>query len=104
MSMYSPASLGAAGVLVAVAVLAWAPTPDSIASKTSPFKILPLGPVPVKLAKSIPLFEAIILAAGLAKIRSPVGLDGAAGVWGAAGVAAAAGVLATGSGVAAAYG
>ena len=103
--MYSPASDGATGVLAAFFGSSFLAGPASIASNTSPLRILPFGPVPTRVVKSIPLFEAIILAAGLAKSLSPVALGAAAGVAAAAWlIFETTGAASTGSGVAAAYG
>lgn len=49
----------------------------SIASCTSAFKILPLGPVPAMELMAIPAASAVTLAIGLANTRSPAALTGA---------------------------
>ena len=64
-------AVGAALTGAAGAVLA-----ASIASCTSAFKILPLGPVPAMELMAIPAASAVTLAIGLANTRSPAALTG----------------------------
>lgn len=52
-----------------------APTPsaEGLNFSTSSRRILPLGPLPLTLARGMPRSSAIFLAIGVAKIMSPVG-------------------------------